>query len=318
MPPKLLVSDGDRVQERSPEELSELRDRPCWLDIAAPRREDLELIAQELGLHPLAIEDALQRYERPKIEQFEDHYVIVFYAIESPEPGVLLDRQVSIFVLQNAVVTVHAEEFSARLAVEKRFREGHLPTTGLLLHALLDTMVDQYFDVVDQFGERVELLESFIADSRAAGDLHTSLRELFLLKRDLVRLRRLIAPEREVLSVLTRGDIRELREPGRRAYYQDVYDHIVRVTEEIDTFRELTSNVIDAHLAAASNRLNEIMKVLTSLATVLLVLSVVTSFFGMNFEVLPFGSATAFWVAMALSALAAVALMIWFRRTGYL
>ena len=317
MPATLLARSGSTTEERPPAELSELRDRPCWLDLVAPSERDLALVAEELALHPLAIEDALQTHERPKIESYEGHYFIVFYALEEPAPDFVERHKVSIFVLPNAIVTVHQKEFSARLAVEKRFREGRLPTTGLLLHALLDTMVDQYFQIVDGFGDRVELLESFIIDD-SAGAHQSSLRELFLLKRDLVQIRRIVAPEREVLSTLVRGDIQELRETGRRAYYQDVYDHIVRVTDEIDTFRDLTSNVIDAHLAAASNRLNEVVKVLTSGATVLLVLSVITSFFGMNFEALPFESAGFFWAMMAGMVLVGLGLLIYFRRKGYL
>src|SRR5213075_1161570 len=200
-----------------------------------------------------------------------------------------------------------------------RFVDGHLPT-GLLLHALLDTMVDQYFEVVDQFGERIELLEQFVAEE-AGPNLHRAhapLRELFLVKRELLQLRKTIAPERDVLQVLVRGDLRELRETGKRAYFQDVYDHILRVTDEIDTFRELTSNVIDAYLAAASNRLNEVMKVLTSIATVLLVLTVVTSFFGQNWEFIPYGSVPLFWFTLALQVVAAVLLTIYFRRRGWL
>src|SRR4029079_2870442 len=117
---------------------------------------------------------------------------------------------------------------------------------------------------------------------------HAPLRELFLVKRELLQVRKTIAPERDVLRCLVRGDIGELRETGRRAYFQDVYDHISRVTDEIDTFRELTSNVIDAHLASVSNRLNEVVKVLTSMATVLLVLTVVTGFFGQNWKFIPY------------------------------
>lgn len=317
MPATLLVRNGSITEERPPAELSELRDRPCWLDLVAPSEQDLALVAEELALHPLAVEDALQTHERPKIESYEGHYFIVFYALEEPTPDVVEKHQVSIFVLQNAIVTVHQKEFSARLAIDKRFREGRLTTTGLLLHALLDTMVDQYFQIVDAFGDRVELLESFILDESAAA-YQASLRELFLLKRDLVQIRRIVAPEREVLSTLVRGDIQELRETGLRAYYQDVYDHIVRVTDEIDTFRDLTSNVIDAHLAAASNRLNEVVKVLTSAATVLLVLSVITSFFGMNFAALPFESDAVFWAAMAGMVLIGLGVMAYFRRKGYL
>jgi magnesium transporter len=317
MPARLLVKETNQTTERPPEELSELRDRPCWLDISDPKSHDFELAAKELNLHPLAVEDAQQRHERPKIDQYDDHYFIVFYALEEPSPGVVREIEISIFMSQNAIVTVHEGDFTARAAVEKRFREGKLQTTGLLLHALLDTVVDQYFKIVDALGDRVELLESMVVGGEAP-DYDTSIRELFILKRDLVRIRHLIAPERDVLTVLVRGDIRELRETGRRAYFQDVYDHISRVTDEIDTFRELTSNVIDAYLAAASNRLNEVMKVLTSIATVLLVLTVVTSFFGQNWDFIPYGSVTLFWLSILVSGVLAVGLTMYFHRRGWL
>ncbi len=317
MPARLLVREEGLISEKPPEQLSELRDRPCWLDIADPQSDDLELAANELGLHPLAVEDAQQRHERPKIDAYDDHYFIVFYALEEPSPDVLREHEVSIFMKQNAIVTVHEGEFKARQVVEKRFREGKLHTTGLLLHALLDTMVDQYFDVVDAFGDRVELLESMVVGGEAR-DYDTSIRELFELKRDLLRIRHLVAPEREVLAVLVRGDIRELRETGRRAYFQDVYDHITRVTDEIDTFRELTSNVIDAHLASVSNRLNEVMKVLTSIATVLFILTLVTGFFGMNWTFIPYDNVDLFLVTM-IGMIGSAALAAWyFRRKGWL
>lgn len=294
-----------------------MRERCSWLDISDPGPHDLDLIAQELDLHPLAIEDTIHRHQRPKIEDYESHYFLVFFALETLQGDAVRDVEVSIFLAKNVVVTVHEGDFRARVAVEKRYREGKLGTPGLLLHALLDTMVDEYFEVVDGFGDRVEVLEELVLDPSTRGH-QTSMSELFHMKRDLLRIRQRIAPEREVLSVLVRGDIRELREPGRRAYFQDVYDHIVRVTDEIDTFRELTSNVIDAHLAAASNRLNEILKVLTSGATILLVVTLVTSFFGMNFEAIPFGSTGLFWLAMAFMAASTGLLALYFKRRGWL
>ena len=290
MPARLLVKEQNGVVDRPADQLSELRGaHPCWLDISNPQSEEFDLVAKELELHPLAVEDARHGHQRPKIDQYETHYFIAFYALESPSPDVVNYHEVSIFVTHNAIVTVHEGDFSARRLVEKRFVEGHLPTSGLLLHALLDTMVDQYFEVVDQFGERIELLEQFVAEETGPNlhRAHAPLRELFLVKRELLQVRKTIAPERDVLQVLVRGDIRELRGDREAAYFQDVYDHILRVTDEIDTFRELTSNVIDAYLAAASNRLNEVMKVLTSIATVLLVLTVVTSFFGQNWDFIP-------------------------------
>ncbi len=317
MPARLLVRESTQTTERPPEDLSELRDLPCWLDITDPQSDDLQLAADELGLHPLAVEDARHRHQRPKIDQYDDQYFIVFYALEEPSPHVVREVEVSIFVKQNVIVTVHEGDFSARAAVEKRFREGKLHTTGLLLHAFLDTMVDQYFDIISAVGDRVDLLESMVigGDTR---DYETSIRELFELKRDLLRIRHLVAPERDVLNVLVRGDIRELREPGRRAYFQDVYDHIQRVTDEIDTFRELTSNVIDAHLASASNRLNEVVKVLTSIATVLLVLTFVTGFFGQNWEAIPYDSPELFWLSVAAMVVLAGGTFYYFRRKGWL
>lgn len=317
MPARLLVKESTQTTERPPEDLSELRDLPCWLDITDPQSDDLQLAADELGLHPLALEDARHRHQRPKIDQYDDQYFIVFYALEEPSPHVVREVEVSIFVKQNVIVTVHEGDFSAHAAVEKRFREGKLHTTGLLLHAFLDTMVDQYFDIISAVGDRVDLLESMVigGDTR---DYETSIRELFELKRDLLRIRHLVAPERDVLNVLVRGDIRELREPGRRAYFQDVYDHIQRVTDEIDTFRELTSNVIDAHLASASNRLNEVVKVLTSIATVLLVLTFVTGFFGQNWEAIPYDSPELFWLSVAAMVVLAGGTFYYFRRKGWL
>jgi len=317
VPARLLVEESTQTTERPPEDLSELRDLPCWLDITDPQSDDLQLAADELGLHPLALEDARHRHQRPKIDQYDDQYFIVFYALEEPSPHVVREVEVSIFVKQNVIVTVHEGDFSARAAVEKRFREGKLHTTGLLLHAFLDTMVDQYFDIISAVGDRVDLLESMVigGDTR---DYETSIRELFELKRDMLRIRHLVAPERDVLNVLVRGDIRELREPGRRAYFQDVYDHIQRVTDEIDTFRELTSNVIDAHLASASNRLNEVVKVLTSIATVLLVLTFVTGFFGQNWEAIPYDSPELFWLSVAAMVVLAGGTFYYFRRKGWL
>jgi len=321
VPARLLVKEHNAVVDRPADQLSELRgEHPCWLDISNPQSEEFDLVAKELELHPLAVEDARHGHQRPKIDQYETHYFIVFYALESPSPDVVNYHEISIFVAHNAIVTVHEGDFSARRLVEKRFVEGHLPTGGLLLHALLDTMVDQYFEVVDQFGERIELLEQFVAEETGPNihRAHAPLRELFLVKRELLQLRKTIAPERDVLQVLVRGDIRELRETGKRAYFQDVYDHILRVTDEIDTFRELSSNVIDAYLAAASNRLNEVVKVLTSIATVLLVLTVVTSFFGQNWEFIPYGSVALFWLSLGLQVAAAVAITVYFRRRGWL
>lgn len=318
MPARLLVREETSVSERAPDLIGELRpEHACWMDIADPNSEELHLAASELQLHPLAVEDAEHQHQRPKIDEYEDHYFIVVYALEEPSPDVIERKELSIFVKQNAIVTVHAGHLRALDTVEKRFREGKLPTTGLLLHAILDTIVDSYFEILDGLGDRVELIESMVID----GDPHdaqTSIRELFKLKRDLLAIRKVIAPERDVAASLVRGDIRELREHGRRAYFQDLYDHVVRVTDEVDTFRDLVSNVVDAHLAAQSNRLNEVMKVLTSIATVLLILGVITGFFGQNWTFIPYDDLLLFWLVMTVMVAATLGTAVVFKRRGWL
>jgi magnesium transporter len=318
MPARLLVKQAGTVADHPPDQLSELRGEfPCWLDIADPHSDDVTLAAAELELHPLAVEDARHQHQRPKIDEYDDHYFIVVYALEEPSPDVIRQREISIFVKRNAIVTVHEGSIAALQVVERRFRESKLATTGLLLHAILDTIVDSYFDILDGLGDRVELIEAMVIDGDPR-DAHTSIRELFRLKRDLLAIRKVIAPERDVAASLVRGDIRELRETGRRAYFQDLYDHIVRVTDEVDTFRDLVSNVVDAHLAAQNNKLNEVMKVLTAIATVLLILSVITSFFGQNWEFIPYASTDLFWVSMLVMVAGAVAAAWYFRKRGWL
>ena len=318
MTARLTVRDPGGVNDHAPEQLSELRGSVAWLDIVDPSEEEIALIGTELGLHPIAVESVREHHERPKADGFDDHYFITFSAIEALEPGKLHTEIFSIFVFSDVVVTVRKGDWAARADVERRWREGRLTTTGMLLHALLDETVDAYFPVVDDHSERADLLESLILQDSSGEQLRTSLAELFLLKRDLLQVRRLIAPEREVLQVLSRGDVKCFDRDELR-YFQDVYDHVVRVTDEIDTLRDIVSNVVDANLAAVSNRLNEVMKVLTSIATILLVMTVVTGFFGQNFVTLiPYDSVTLFWGSIAFMLAATVALTMYFRRKGWL
>ncbi|HEY8630093.1 MAG TPA: magnesium transporter CorA family protein [Gaiellaceae bacterium] len=318
MSARLLVKQPDGVRERPPADLSELRGTPAWLDIAHPTDAELGIIAEELGLHPLAVEDARDRHDRPKADAYDNYYFIAFGALESNSPGALRTEVFSIFAFTDVIVTVRAGDWPARDEVEKRWREGRIPSAGMLLHALLDTTVDGYFPIIDDYGERADVLEGLILQDTNGEALRTSLAELFLLKRDLLRVRKLIAPGREVLQVLSRGDV-PCYGPEERRYFQDVYDHVVRVTDEIDTLRDLVSNVVDANLAAVSNRLNEVMKVLTAVATILLVMTVVTSFFGQNFVAfIPFDSAAVFWGSIVFTVVAALALGVYFRRKGWL
>ena len=321
MTARLTVRHPDGVRDHRPEELSELRGLVAWLDLVDPSDEEVALISEELDLHPIAVEDVREHHERPKADTYDDHYFLTFSAIEAAPgdaSGNIRAEVFSLFAFADAVVTVRKADWPARVDVEKRWREGRLLTTGRLVHALLDETVDDYFPIVDEYGERADLLEALILQDAEGKLLRTSLADLFLLKRDLLRLRKLIAPEREVLQVLSRGDVKCF-DPDELRYFQDVYDHVVRVTDEVDTLRDLVSNVVDANLAAVSNRLNEVMKVLTAVATILLVLTLVTGFFGQNFVTLiPYDSAAVFGGSIVFMIVATVGLAIYFRRRGWL
>jgi magnesium transporter len=315
---RLLVRHGDRVREHDPKELSTLRGAGAWLDVCAPTDAEIALIAEELDLHPIAVEHVKEHHERPKADAYPTYYVISFSAIEaSAEPATCRTEIFTIFAFADVLVTVRAGDWTARADVERRWLAGRIPSAPMLLHALLDATVDEYFPVVDDYGERADVLESRILQGETEA-LKTSLADLFLLKRDLLHVRKLIAPEREVLQVLSRGDVAAF-DADVRVYFQDVYDHVVRVTDEIDTLRDLVSNVVDANLAAVSNRLNEVMKVLTSVATILLVMTLVTGFFGQNFvNYIPYDSAAVFWASIVFMLASGGALTVYFRRKGWL
>ena len=318
MTAQLTVRHADGVREHPPADLSELRGSVAWLDLVDPSDAEVALIAEELGLHPIAVEDVRELHERPKADPYDDHYFITFTAVDEQRGGALHSEIFSAFVFSDVLVTVRVADWPARIDVEKRWRDGRLPSTALLLHALLDETVDAYFPVVDDCGERLDGLESLILQDATGDALRHSLAELFALKRDLLRVRKLIAPEREVLQVLSRGDASCFSRDDLR-YFQDVYDHVVRVTDEIDTLRDLASNVVDANLAAVSNRLNEVMKVLTAIATILLVMTVVTGFFGQNFvTIIPYESPLLFWASIAFMVVATIGLAMYFRRKGWL
>ncbi len=142
------------MRERPPTELSDLRGTPAWLDLAAPDEKEMALIADELGLHPLAVEDARELHERPKADAYDGYYFITFSALAADSPGTLRTEIFSIFAFTDVIVTVRAGDWPARAEVERRWRDGRLASAGMLLHALLDTTVDGYFPIVDATSSR--------------------------------------------------------------------------------------------------------------------------------------------------------------------
>ena len=226
------------------------------------RNEEIDLLREEFNFHPLAIEDATRHHERPKLDAYENYYFMVFYAIGYDTAQRRLSGQpIGLFIGANYIVSVHQGEITTIDETIKRWQANAAEfgqDAGALLYALLDAIVDDYFPVIDQLAERVEDIEEQIFE-RFSED---ALQEVFGLKRDLLQVRRIVAPERDVLNVLIRREV-PIFERNSILYLQDVYDHIVRITDSIDTYRDLLSSALDAFLSVQSNRLNQIVKVLT-------------------------------------------------------
>jgi magnesium transporter len=282
-------ADGQFRSKVNPEDISDIlqrKDQFVWLDMQAPQEGDIALLRDEFKFHPLAIEDATRHHERPKVESYEGYYFLVFYAITYDEAKNRLHNEaMNLFIGANYIVSVHEGEITAIDETIKRWQkdEGDFGNdAGALLYSLLDTITDDYFPIIDRLADRVEALEEQIFERFQ----ESALQDVFSLKRDLLSIRRIVAPERDVLNVLIRREV-PIFERNTILYLQDVYDHIVRITDSIDTYRDLLSSALDAFLSVQSNRLNQIVKVLTIASIVLMSDALIAGIYGMNFEFMP-------------------------------
>lgn len=288
-----------------------------WLDLEDPTDEELAIIQEEFSLHPLAIEDAQHRHQRPKLEDYAGHHFLVFYGIELAGER-LRTHELHAFVGRDHLITLRYDPVLDLGPVLKRWerqieltREGG----GYLIYALLDEVVDGYFEVVEGLEEASEEIEQGVF-----GDVESSRlqQRMFGLKKQLLEVRRLVAPLREVLTSL-QGDDALVTEP-LRAYYRDVADHVIRVATFLDNIRELTTTALEAHLSQVSNRLNVVMKKVTSWAAIILIPTLIAGFYGMNFRFLPWplGSPSGPAIAAGLMLASGGVLYVLFKRLDWL
>lgn len=307
--------DGD-VSSSAISEMLHNQDTVIWLDIRDPDEQDMRLLQHEFGFHPLSLEDALREQQRPKVEGYGNYYFLVFYATTYQEQRIRT-QALHLFVGRNYLVSVHRGEFRQVSETIARWRAPDSPlgkTVGALLYALLDSIVDDYFPTMDQVADRVEELEDAIFENFDENAIQT----IFELKRDLLNLRRVVSPERDVLNVLLRRDVPVFR-PEDQMYLQDLYDHVVRVTDSVDTYRDLLSSALDSFLSLQSNRLNQIVKVLTIASIILMSDALVAGIYGMNFQVMPeLGWRFGYLFALGLMLLISVSLVLLFRRLKWI
>ena len=285
-----------------------------WLDLHDPSEEDFVLLRDVFKFHPLALEDSEQFGQRPKLEDYEDFVFFVFYGAAPPPDE---DRlvEVHLFYSERFLVTVRQDEAPACEALKERYtkRPAPLEKPIALLYRLLDNLTDSFFPALEDFDERIDTVE----DEIFREPREEQLEEIVRMKRRLNRLRRVVGPQRDVVGQFF-GGLAQL--PGSdveaERYFRDIYDHLIRVADLIDSYKDLLAGAMDVYLSTVSNRLNLVVERLTVLSTILLPLIVLTGFFGQNFGwlVRHIGGLASFFIFGVGVPIAAAVLLVYYLR----
>jgi magnesium transporter len=313
----VLDSENFPVAEIS--ECLEVPDTMVWIDLCSPSAEQLHELAGEIGLHELAVEDALGEHQRPKLDRYATHLFLSCHAVRvDVETGTLLETEIDAFINPRWLITVRKNDrFPIAPVVERWDRSPNLATYGVsfLVYGLLDVIVDGYFDAIEQFDEYYEAVsdgifaDQFIKPSEQ--------RHWFDMRRAMVRFHRLVVPMREAVSSLMRREHSVVAEEFY-PYFQDVYDHILRVSEATDSLREIVSTIVETNLSLRDYRQNLIVKKVSSWAAIVAVPALITGFYGMNVPFPGFGRRWGFAMASILIVLASYGLYSLFRRRDWL
>ncbi len=293
--------------------------RFVWLGLYEPDRATLREVQQQFGLHDLAIEDAYDAHQRPKIELYDDSLFVVLrtaQVVRSPQH--IEFGETHLFVGSNYVITVRHGSLQSHVGLRHRCESTPQQLAkgpGYVLYALMDFVVDQYLPIVAEIEEEVQEVEDALLGDPSSTD---ATHRIYRLKRDLLALRRAVSPLAEVANRLTRSDLPNLPE-DTRPYFRDVYDHVLRLNETIDMQRELLTTALEAHLSLMSVAQNEHMKRITAWAAMIAVPTMIAGIYGMNFSHMPeleweYG----YYVSLVVMALACVGLFRGFRRSGWL
>ena len=254
-----------------------------WLDLRDPDREDLDVLSEEFGLHPLAVEDAVNERQRPKLDRYRSHLFLTAYAAKlDTSTGELATSELAAFVTARALITVRKDDgLDIGAVVDRWDASSDLAKFGVgyLLHGLLDYIVDGHFEAVQSMDDSVEALEDDLFAASPQG--MQVQRRSFELRKSLVLLRRIVIPMREVVNALMRRDLHVVSD-DMMPYYQDVYDHVLRAADWTDSLRDLVTTILETNLTIQGNRMNIITKKVTSWAAIIAVPTFVTGFYGMN------------------------------------
>ncbi|MDH4140886.1 MAG: magnesium/cobalt transporter CorA [Coriobacteriia bacterium] len=283
-----------------------------WVDVLGPEAESLERIAKAYGLHPLAVEDCLHFPQRPKLDSYDGTVFLIWLSPVDVSSDDVRMHEIDAFLRADMLITVHRDPSEAVDLVAEEAAAYLQRGTDWTLHAILDRLTDSVFPLVDSIGDELEDIEDAMLEVATREHLEA----LHRARRVLVRVHKMIGPERDVLRGLARE--RNLVSEEAYHYFTDVGDHLARVEDALDTYREVAASTMDVYLSSVSNRMNEIMKQLTVVATIFMPLTLITGIYGMNFRYLPelqwrFGY---FGVLASMAAVVAV-MLLFFKRRGW-
>ncbi len=298
------------------------RDRPDalhWIDLEDPTVKEAALLEDPFHFHPLAIEDCLSEVHHPKVDDYETYAFFIMHGIRFDAPtDQFITRELDVFLGPNYLVTHHNGPMRSIAAARELCLKNNQPAfpkgVDFLIHQILDQMFDHYFPSLDAVEDKIQLVQVEVFENPSTETLD----RIFTLKRDILQLRRICVPQREIVHRLSRGEFRVIS-PKASIYFRDIYDNLFRIVDAALQYHDMVQGTMDAYLSAVNNRLNETMKRLTVVGALLAPLTVITGFYGMNFVHMPelqwkYGY---LWV-VGLMVFAAGGLLYLFRRKGWI
>jgi magnesium transporter len=302
-----------------PEWLDPTSDVTLWVDLAKPTPEEARVLSDVFHFHPLSIEDALTEIHHPKIELYEGYLYLILHGIDFQEKEHwFATHDVDFFLGRNYLVTVHdGRSRSIQGLQEACEKYGRVLADGPsgAMHRIIDSMVDNYRPEIEEIEQHMDVLE----EEAVFGRRDDLVRDILGVKRDLASLRRVVIPQRDAVGRLARREFALISD--ELAYrFRDVYDHLVRLSDEATLLQDRVSGMLDAYLSTVSNRLNRVVKVLTVMSTIFLPLTVLTGMWGMNIPLphFPGGESVQFWWVAGLMASISIAMLAMFRRNGWI
>jgi magnesium transporter len=310
---------GEELTDVPVEDLSRIRSEPdtlVWVDVTGGSDEEIDRMGEEFAIHPLALEDCRQQHQRPKVDQYRQHLLLVAYGTEAAiqgEPTRL--HELDLVAGENFLVSFHQVPPIDGSVVAERIRahpELAHHGAGFLLYVVVDELIESFVPTMDLIGERVEdLAEEIFAGRQVESDV-------FALRRDLVTIRRVVGPMGDAMTVLLRREL-GLFDEETRHYLQDIYDHLLRILQTVEAYQDLAAGALEANLTVVSNRVNEVARTLTAYAAIFAVLTLVSGVYGMNFEHIPeLHWRLGYPYALGLMLVLAAGLWGFFKRKGWL